>query len=155
MDLASILIILALAVLAAAFIARPLVGRQGEAVSEQERRLSGLQAERDKLLASVQEMDLDHAMGKIADEDYRPQRSLLVARGAELLREIDRLQPVGRRGAGVSGDLDSQIEAEVARLRGVSAGQPIGTCPRCGQPRFAGDGFCSRCGAALGEKARA
>jgi len=152
MDIGSILIVLGLALLALVFIAGPLVGRFGWAVTDRERRLSALQAERDKVLASIQEMEMDHTMGKIPLEDFHAQRAALVSRGAALLREIDQLQAASPQPNVRPGqeELEAEIEASVARLRqaGVAA-QSAGFCRQCGRPVVAADRFCSHCGAPL------
>lgn len=149
MDIGSIFIMLAITILVVAFIARPFAGRGGSLVSEDERNLSSLQAERDKILSLIQEIELDHAAGKIPDEDYLPQRTALVQRGAEVLRSIDALQiakPQAIPRAGV--DLGSRIEVAVARLRQtVTPGTGAGHCTQCGKMLLAGDRFCSHCGA--------
>lgn len=149
MDIGSILIMLAITVLVLAFVARPFARRGGSLVSESERNLSALQAERDKILSLIQEIELDHAAGKIPDEDYLPQRTSLVQRGAEVLRSIDTLQtakpqPVPR----AERDREAQIEGAVARLRQQAPpGIAPGHCTQCGKMLVAGDRFCSHCGA--------
>ncbi len=150
MDIGSILIMLAITILVIAFIARPFAGRGGSLASEGEQRLSSLQAERDKILSLVQEMELDHAAGKIPDEDYLPQRTAVVQRGAEVLRAIDGLQTAKPQATPRSGsELETQIESAVARLRQTTATTETspGHCTQCGKPLVAGDRFCSHCGA--------
>jgi len=140
MDLAPLLVVLGLAAVAVAFIARPLIeggGREPDAV---ERRLSALRAEQDQTLALLHELDMDYAMGKIEPEDYQAQRAARVGRGAAILREIDELQ--GAPSAGATASADQDLEARVAQLR-VRAG---GFCGRCGNPLVLEDRFCSRCG---------
>jgi hypothetical protein len=149
MDIGSILIMLAITILVIAFIARPFAARGGSMVSQGEQRLSALQAERDKVLSLIQELELDHAAGKIPDEDYLPQRTSLVQHGAEVLREIDGLQPVRPEAAArTAPDLESQIEVAVARLRQTTKAETSpGYCAKCGKPLVPGDRFCSHCGA--------
>jgi hypothetical protein len=164
MDPATALVLLAMLILTGAFIARPLAAGGGKAVDEGERRLSTLYAQQDQILAFLQELDMDFAMGKILPEDHEAQRAEWLARGADVLKEIDEL---GNSRAG-PGDLDVQLEAKVARLR-QTIGQDsesalekslevevarrkealrsaAGYCGHCGQPLVAGDRFCSRCG---------
>lgn len=148
MDVASILIVLALSILTAMFIVRPLVepgrgdGRDGG------RRLSVLKAELEQALALLQELDLDRAMEKIAPEDYAANRSPLVARAAELMREIDTLQSgVGPAAEDRGEDLEAEIEAAVARRRQARSAAATGFCTQCGNPIQVGDRFCVGCGA--------
>lgn len=149
MDIGSIFIMLAITILVLAFIARPFAVRGGSLVSEGEHNLSALQAERDKLLSLIQEIELDHAAGKIPDEDYLPQRAALVQRGAEVLRSIDAVQTARPQAIPRSGpDLEAQIEVAVARMRQtVTPEAAPGHCTQCGEMLVAGDRFCSVCGA--------
>ncbi|TET85212.1 MAG: hypothetical protein E3J37_02395 [Anaerolineales bacterium] len=148
MDLGSFLIILALAVLTVAFVGKPLVERYSVSISQKERRLSTLQAERERVLGVIQELDMDHAMGKFLQEDYNAQRELLVSHGAKVIKMIDEIRRPGRA-APEEMDLETEIEAAVARLRGVGGGIVIGICDSCGGPVGERDRFCVRCGAEL------
>ncbi|HEY43872.1 MAG TPA: zinc ribbon domain-containing protein [Anaerolineae bacterium] len=151
MDLGSLLVILALGLMAAAFIAQPFVDSPGLGVTKEERRLSELQAERDRVLATLQELDMDHAMGKVLREDYQSQRGTLVARGAEVLKAIDELRGPADE-AMPDTDLEVEIEAAVARLRRSEGEISGGTCGSCGREIVAGDRFCVHCGASLPEE---
>ncbi|HMK08244.1 MAG TPA: zinc ribbon domain-containing protein [Anaerolineales bacterium] len=140
MELASLLVVLALAVIAAVFIARPLVEGRAREPSAAERRLSALRAEQDQILALLHELDMDYAMGKIEPGDYEAQRSARMSQGAALLREIDSLE----KEAAAAGPppTAADLEASVAELRTRAAG----FCGRCGNPLVIEDRFCSRCG---------
>jgi hypothetical protein len=152
MDLGSLLVILALAVLAAAFIARPLFEGGVPAPAETETALSAKKAELDRVLGLIQDLEMDFAMAKVLPADYEAARPELVRRGADLLRELDRAEGNGHRRMAGGEDLDSEIEAEVARLRGGAGAAPAGFCGRCGQAALSGDRFCVRCGAPLAIK---
>ena len=155
MDLGSILILIGLTLLVVALIARPLAERRSRLVTPEEHLLSGLQAERDKILAMIRETEMDHAMGKIPDSDFEIQRAALVAQGASLLREID-AQGGAPTGPAAADDLDSAIEAAVASRRAPAvAGSAAGFCTSCGQSLQAGDRFCARCGAPVAQGAQA
>ncbi len=52
--------------------------------AEQEQALGRLE-ERDRALAALRELELDHRTGKIADDDYLEQRTLLRAEAARVL----------------------------------------------------------------------
>ena len=56
MEIGGLLISLALLVLVVAYVARPLVERQAQPVSESDRELSALQAERDRILLLLQDL---------------------------------------------------------------------------------------------------
>lgn len=143
MDLGSIFLGVALALVVAAYLLQPVLTHSGTRVRAQDRRIFELQAELDRVLNSIQELDMDFTMAKILEEDYRAERLQLVAQGAKVLRELDAL--------GVNetppADLDQEIEAAVRRLRGKQEAGDF--CPLCGEPVLAEDRFCMHCGAAL------
>jgi hypothetical protein len=155
MDLGSILVILALFIFVAGYIARPILEKRGFSVSDDSRHLSELQAERDQILLVLQELDMDHAMGKIPSEDYEAQRPGLIARGAAILRELDELgaltplnavEPHGANGQ-EDDDLDAIIEKEILRRRKSSSKEISSFCTLCGNRLLSGDRFCTSCGA--------
>lgn len=155
MDFGSILILSGLTVLVVAFIARPLAERRSRLVTAEEHVLSGLQAERDKILAMIRETEMDHAMGKIPDSHFETQRAALVAQGAALLREID-AQGGAPPAPASADDLDAAIEAAVASRRApAAAGGAAGFCTTCGQAMQGGDRFCARCGTPVPQEAQA
>jgi hypothetical protein len=133
------------------FIARPLVERSGARVTEEDRRLSTLRAERERIIAALQELEMDYAMGKVLQEDYQAHRKPLVSQGAQVLKAIDELQPV-------MGELDrdnqfeAELEAAVAQLRGSESMMAEGFCTACGKALLAGDRFCAHCGTAVAEE---
>lgn len=150
MDLGSLLVILAMGLMAAIFIVQPLLGSRELGVTKEARRVSELQTERDRVLATLQDLDMDHAMGKVLQEDYQAQRGALLLRGAEVLKAIDELQStIGKVIPG--SDLDVEIETAVARLRGGEDQASGGTCSSCGREVATGDRFCVHCGASLHE----
>jgi hypothetical protein len=148
MDIGSILIGLALALLVAAYIGRPILVKSGRVVTVEDRRLSELQAQRDRILNRVQELDMDFAMGKVLESDYRLERQGLIMQGAEVLKAIDML--VGSSPSLVSSAAtEDEIEAAVARLRGKSRASTDGYCPSCGAEVQNEDAFCTSCGTSL------
>jgi len=108
------------------------------------------QQEYQALVAAIRDLDFDHRIGIVTEEDYRPLRDALTLRAASLLQELDRrsLQ---------ESDLDAQIEEMVSALRAQRpcpattpqerAGAMI--CPACGRHAQAGNRFCAHCGTAL------
>lgn len=144
MDPAPLLVVVGLAVVTVAFIARPLVDGRSREPDARERRLSALRAEQDQTLALLHELDMDFAMGKIEPADYQAQRAALLRQGGEQLRAIDELQgplpePIVPRAAIAA---DGELEARIAQLRKQAAG----FCSRCGNPLVIEDRFCARCG---------
>ncbi len=152
MDLGSLLLGLALLLLVAFIVARPLIeGRRLDEAGPTP--ADDLLAEREGILAALRDLDFDHAMGKIADEDYAPQRAQLVARGVEALKQLERL--------GVEDAIEQAIaarrkarparEAEAFDFTSFRSGvvRAEAACPNCGRLTHPEDKFCAQCGAKL------
>ena len=169
MDIGSIFLILAVLVPVVLFVARPLMERSATAVTVEEHDYSALLAERDRILNAVQELDFDHTMGKIPDEDYPAQRANLMRTGAEVLRQIDEYESasevaippaddrieaaIAARRAALPSDPDDELEALIANRRRSQKenDQPkaSGFCPQCGNCVQETDRFCPKCGESL------
>lgn len=167
MDIGSILLISAILLLVALYLARPILEGRGEQLTATDRKLSALQARRDQTLMALRDLDLDVAMGKINQEDYESQRAVLAVQGAGILREIDDLEAeldkVGiNQGKAVdsqvqdesqfsaaSSSLETQLEAEIRAARNKADDVKPGFCTQCGSEIIPSDRFCSHCGASL------
>ncbi len=150
MDIGSILAGLALTLLTVAFVAIPLIQHRGKDVTEAERLSSELQAGRDRVLNSLQELEMDFNIGKILEDDYQDQRQALMKEGAGILRRIDILKAGGDVPFEGS-EIDDEIEAAIAQIRSEKEDRSGGFCPSCGAEVKAGDIFCIRCGNTLAE----
>ena len=120
-----------------------------ETVSSQER-LDELLAQRDAAFQAIRELNFDHQVGKITDEDYAAFEVGLKQHAADTLRALDEWE------AEADDELDLEMEADIQARRRAYAAQSseqrtTGTapCPTCGQPATAADRFCSGCGADL------
>ena len=175
MDIASILLILAVAVLVAMYVSRPFFSRTPVVktvdADPRERELSALLAERDRLLTALQELEFDQALGKIPAEDYPEQRAALLAAGAEVYRKLDEMEETApaasaedrleaavaaRRADAVrTGQApipprpSDDLEARIAARRSQRQEKSAGFCPGCGNPVQKSDRFCPRCGKTL------
>lgn len=165
MDIGSILLIFGILVLVGLYISQPLVQRKATFVSQEEHDYSALLAERDRILNALQELDFDYHLGKIPEESYPSQRSVLLQHGANTLREIDefhgeiaddhineRIEAAidDRRGSQEKAepipDQDDELETMIANRRRARNGKSGGFCPQCGNPVQRSDQFCSKCG---------
>jgi rubrerythrin len=156
MDIGTLLAVLAIVIFAVGYIARPILEYSGFTVTETDRRLSTLQAERDQILMVLQELDMDQAMGKVEEEAYRKQRAELVSKGAAILKEMDRLvgapRRIGReedRDDQVTKELEEQIEGAVSRLRQEESDLDSNFCSQCGGAIESSDRFCPHCGSVV------
>ncbi len=117
MDIGSIFLILALLLVVGVFISRPFFEKEAvpvvdPAADEQGHELSSLLAERDRLLNALQELDFDHALGKIPEEDYPAQRAMLLTQAAAVLKNLDELQAVSD-----ADEMERRLEAAIAARR--------------------------------------
>ncbi len=132
-----------------------------------------LLAERERALSTLQELEFEHTIGNLSDEDYAalqaPQRRKAVA----ILRELDSIGDDGVN-APVSSPplvddpiLDTRLEEDIARARARLSGTPASDvvtpdaplpeaastsavmCPGCGAPHATGARFCAECGRPL------
>lgn len=153
MDIVALLLTLAVLILVGAYLYAPFLRGYGKRVTEEERELSALLAERERVLDSLQELDFDFKLGKIPEGEYPGQRASLLQKGADILRKIDELNAEHpREAAKTSGNelTDAQIEAMISKRRAERKGTFEGFCPKCGKPVMANDRFCPSCGKALG-----
>lgn len=179
MDIGSILFLLAFLILVGLFIARPLLDRDAPQEDDQrEHEVSALLAEQDRVLNALEELDFDHALGKVPENEYPAQRTLLLKRGADILRQLDEYGAIP-----TNNDLEERVEAAIAERRALSSpgvsvasaggnhimieaddeveiqlaarrrsrqDKSAGFCPQCGRPVQSSDSFCPSCGKPLG-----
>lgn len=172
MDIGSIFLILGLLILVVLFVSRPLFETQraeSSYTSQREHQVSALMAERDRLLGAIEELDFDHVLGKIPEENYPSQRATLLRRGADVLRELDDLLPtpdadkvedrleaaIAARKATTAAHSaqrrvhtgsDDPFEQMIANRRRERNEKSAGFCPNCGGPLQRSDHFCPKCG---------
>ncbi len=154
MELQTILLLLGVLLLVGAFVARPFAQAiRRNQVHEPAR--SALLAERERLLTALRELDFDHSLGKVPEEDYPSQRAELVQRGAEVMEKLDSLpnaaaqetpRPAQKHAAPVT---DDDIEDMIANRRSARKEQTGGFCPKCGKAVLPSDRFCPGCGHSL------
>jgi hypothetical protein len=168
MDIGSLFLILAVLIPVVIYIARPLMERRATAVTAEEHEISALLAERDRVLNALQELEFDHILGKVPEEQYPTQRTNLMRYGAEILRQIDEYEGTpdeatvddrieaaiaSRKATTTVIDPDDELEVMIAtrRREQKSNGQSKtgGFCPQCGNCVQENDRFCPKCGEAL------
>lgn len=169
MELTAIFFALAVLILVGIYLYSPFMERRARRVTPEEHELSALMAERDRVINSLQELDFDYKLGKIPEEDYPAQRTGLLQRGAEILKQIDLLAPqpasaqdtearleraIAARRADASTAIveipDEEIEAMISARRKGRKDKSAGFCPRCGKSVMVTDRFCPSCGKSLG-----
>lgn len=177
MELGSIFLLIALALLVGFFIAQPFFNfsaakklvRTDQNLEDKDHTLSILLASRDRVLLALQELDFDYSLGKIPEEDFPAQRMSLAKEGANILRQLDELSPKGNNISGEEQRLEAMIaarravkeesstdepemdelELSIAARRRQQQSKPSGFCPKCGIAVKQSDVFCARCGTSL------
>jgi hypothetical protein len=154
MELQSVLFLLGIFLLVAAFVARPFTqSRRLTRINDQTR--SGLLAERERLLAILRELDFDYSLGKVPEEDYPVQRAELLQLGAEAMKKLDSqsappapeaVPPSTKRAAPTT---DDEIEDLISKRRSSRREKTGGFCPECGKAILLSDRFCPSCGKTL------
>lgn len=116
---------LAVVAIAAIYIAWPLLqpsaSPDGAPVQDSER--AALHSEKESALAAIAEVDFDHRVGKMTEEDYASLRTSLEARALRALAALDEPAPDGTLGAS-------------------------GFCITCGLELEADARYCTTCGTA-------
>ena len=157
MDLGFIFTALALFILVAAFVARPLIEKMS-GVETEKTHADDLFARREAILIELRDVDFDHDTGKMNDDDYKEQRARLTAQGVEVLRALDALK-VAPRVSTIDDDIENLIALK--RRKKVATPSPSNGktlqgdaadkffCVKCGAKANADDKFCAKCGASL------
>lgn len=168
MELGSIFLILAVLVIVGMYLYAPFMSRTRKMSTNEMHEVSALKAERDRVINALQELDFDFKLGKIPAEDYPEQRTELLKKGSEILRQLDELEPIlssvrdaesriekaaaAKRADSSSSDSelnDEDIEAMIAARRKQHKSKSAGFCPSCGKPVLVSDHFCPSCGKSL------
>jgi rubrerythrin len=169
MDIGAIFFTLAVVTLVGMYVGQPFIQRRGRRATQEDHEYSTLMADYDRAVNTLQELDFDNALQKVPAEDYPRQRAELLAKGAELLRKLDALQPQKTRrnaesrmeAAVASGRADAssqkavtaldddELESMIAAHRKTHKEKSAGFCPKCGKPILVSDRFCPSCGKAI------
>jgi len=153
MEIGAIFLTLAVLLLAVLFISKPFLFpvKEHKAGSENAR-ISALLADKDRYLGLIQELEQDHSLGRITDEDYPAMRSDLILKASNTLRKIEELDsetPHQTNQAPFTRTVTEQrIELDdlLAKRRAQKKDRTDGFCPHCGKPVIKSDKFCSHCG---------
>lgn len=126
MDIVVALVGLAILVIVAVYVAQPFITRSRTQVPVQESPRDRLLAERDAIYAAIRDLDMDFQTGKLLEADYRAMRDKYMARGVEILKELDVWSELERKsevGGGRSevgsrrSEVGDEIEAAVQARR--------------------------------------
>jgi hypothetical protein len=119
-----------------------------------------LEREKALTLRSIKELDFDHAMGKLSDEDWREMSGRLRARAAGLMRQLDAgvgyreqverdlAKRLGGRTEPPSSPSSGQVQA-TSQQSAETTSETRRTCTQCSTANDADARFCKGCGNAL------
>ncbi len=127
------------AILAVAYPVLEQVGERGPATSSAADTLEELLAERDATFNALRDLNFDHQIRKITDEDFVVFEAHLKQSAANALRALDEWE------SETDDEVELVLEREIAARRTALA-TPGLSCPNCGRPSAAGDAFCAGCG---------
>lgn len=159
MSIASLLLGLALLLVVALFVLRPLLAGASEPARPRGRsraasaKRAALMAQKEGLLEEIRALEFDYETGKVPAEVYEVERARRVAAAAGILRQLDQMpggEPSPEKRVLAQSRVSAEIEAAVARLRANSNGKAPAApqpryCPQCGQPTNPTDRFCAYC----------
>jgi hypothetical protein len=147
MDLASLMLALALFLIATAFVLRPIL-QPAAPEDTTNPDTNFLQARRASVLSALADLDFEHATEKIDRPDYESERNQLVADGVAILKQLDAADLTA---PAIVNDLDARIEEAVAHIRKPESTPAVAHqfCSQCGAVTQPNDDFCAQCGFAL------
>ena len=94
-------------------------------------------------LLALRDLEFDHDLGVVGDDDYARLRERLMAEAATALEGARR-----RKEDAASDRIEAAVRA-LRQQRKTDGGAAARFCPQCGNPVDAGDRFCTGCGASL------
>jgi hypothetical protein len=150
MTFGSLVIVFIIFILAGLFILRPfLVGTELSSRSSSSV-YDSLIAERERLLSSIEELDLELELNKISTQEHSRNRDILLAEAAEVIRQLDKGQKSSKpkKTSSPAGPQDD-LEKMIAKRRKELKAEKSRSCSNCGKPVKASDKFCSHCGESL------
>jgi hypothetical protein len=86
-------------------------------ISRREARRRELIEQRDMVYEAIRELDFDHRMGKVEEDDYRQTRARYTAQAVELIKSLDKAAERTDRPASKPQGISDQIEKEIAAIR--------------------------------------
>ena len=126
---------------------KPSMAAEGELSPE----LEELAGQRDTAYRAIKELEFEHQLGNLSQQDYETLRERYRGEAASILRRIDQTRLPQKEAVPVAGASPPGARAQRAP-KAAPAPAPAAdgrACPACGKPAPAGDRFCWHCGAAL------
>jgi hypothetical protein len=148
MTFSSLIIVLFIFLLVGLIIFRPFLDQEMTLGSAGSSRYDSLLAERERLYAAIEELDLNLELNKISKQEYTNGRNELLANAASVLKKIEE-HPLSARkdpDAIPPDPDDANLERMIAERRQALKAARVDVCPSCGEAISPEDQFCSSCG---------
>jgi hypothetical protein len=128
--------------------ARPSTTADGELSPE----LEELAGQRDTAYQAIRELEFDHQLGNLSQQDYQALRERYRTEAAGILRQLERAKGPEKEAVAVAARAVSPRVAQARKERKASETAIAAdgrACPACGKSVPAADRFCWHCGASL------
>jgi len=120
----ALFLISVLGIAAVGYVIWPLFGRSNTAISLEREELVDLITRKEVALEAIRELEFDHSVGKIEDEDFERFNRILRNRAMRLIERID-VEHGGSQGLGPqSVQLNESLELEIRNRRRVEEALP-------------------------------
>ena len=149
MTASALVIVLFIFILTGLIVLRPFLEKGDGSIKASSGVYDSLLAEQERLLAAIEELDLDLELDKISSTEHQQDRQNLLTQAADVLRELDRYskpkqEKVKREKIDLS--TDEQLEELIKERRDQIEAQRTEKCSSCGEMIGPDDQFCSSCG---------
>jgi hypothetical protein len=162
MDLGAVLLLLIVLFSVILFIIQPFT-KNWRVRTQSSQAVSALLTERERALSDLLDLDFDKEIGKIPTNEYSIRRAILIQKGSDILRKLDKVQveesSYGKKLLDKKTDeehaslvSDEDLEDLIAKRRQMRQQKTAGFCPNCGKPIFQSDQFCPSCGLRLSKE---
>ena len=109
--------------------------------------LEELAGQRDAAYRAIKELEFEHQLGNLSQQDFQALRERYRTEAAGILRQLERARRPEKETVPVSAGSQAQPQPKAAPAPASAVGGR--TCPACGKSAPADDRFCWHCGTAL------
>ena len=149
MTASALIIVLFVFVLTGLIVLRPFLEKGEGMLKASSGVYDSLLAEQERLLAAIEELDLDLELEKISSNEHQQDRQNLLIQAADVLRELDKYSKPKQekaKGQKVDPSIDEELEKMIKERRSQIEAQLTEECSSCGEKIGPEDQFCSHCG---------
>ena len=149
MTASALIIVLFVFILTGLIVLRPFLEKGEGILKTSSGMYDSLLAEQERLLAAIEELDLDLELEKISSTEHQQDRQNLLTQAADVLRELDKYSKPKRdktKPEKVESSTDDELEKMIKARRSQIEAQRTEECSSCGEKIGPEDQFCSHCG---------